>query len=62
MNILFQGDSITDAGRDRQHSQYMGNGYVSEIAIRLKAAGKKTRYRKYRRRRRQDMRHIRPLD
>ena len=41
MKILFQGDSITDAGRDRQHPQYMGNGYVSEIAIRLKMAGKK---------------------
>ena len=41
MNILFQGDSITDAGRDRDriHPQYLGNGYVSEIALRLKKSG-----------------------
>lgn len=39
MNILFQGDSLTDAGRDRVYPQYMGNGYVSEIAIRLKQQG-----------------------
>lgn len=39
MNILFQGDSLTDAGRDRVHPQYMGNGYVSEIAIQLKKRG-----------------------
>lgn len=35
MKILFQGDSITDAGRDRGNYRYMGNGYVSEIAMRL---------------------------
>lgn len=39
MNILFQGDSITDAGRDRTHPQYMGQGYVSEIAMRLERQG-----------------------
>ena len=39
MNILFQGDSITDAGRDRSNLQYLGNGYVSEIAMRFKAQG-----------------------
>ena len=35
MKILFQGDSITDAGRDKTHSQCLGNGYVSEIAMRF---------------------------
>lgn len=39
MNILFQGDSITDAGRDRNHAQYMGNGYASEIAMRMEKMG-----------------------
>ena len=27
MKILFQGDSITDAGRDRRNYHDMGNGY-----------------------------------
>ncbi len=27
MKILFQGDSITDAGRDRRNYHHMGNGY-----------------------------------
>lgn len=40
MKILFQGDSITDAGRDRTHPQYMGNGYASEIAMRLEIQGR----------------------
>ncbi len=35
VKILFQGDSITDAGRDKTHPQYLGNGYVSEIAMRF---------------------------
>lgn len=39
MKILFQGDSITDAGRDRSNLQYLGNGYVSEIAMRFKMQG-----------------------
>lgn len=39
MKILFQGDSITDAGRDKTHSQYLGNGYVSEIAMRFEKNG-----------------------
>lgn len=39
MKILFQGDSITDAGRDRTLLQYMGNGYVSEIAMRFERGG-----------------------
>ena len=25
--LLFQGDSITDAGRDRNDIHYLGNGY-----------------------------------
>jgi len=38
--ILFQGDSITDGGRDRENSAYnnfagLGNGYVSLIAAQL---------------------------
>ena len=39
MKILFQGDSITDAGRDRYHQQDLGNGYVSIIANKLINAG-----------------------
>ena len=35
MKILFQGDSVTDAGRDRQHPQSLGNGYVSILANRF---------------------------
>ena len=27
MKILFQGDSITDAGRDKRNYHDMGNGY-----------------------------------
>lgn len=33
--ILFIGDSITDAGRDRSDPNSLGNGYVSRIASRL---------------------------
>ena len=39
LKILFQGDSITDAGRDRYHPQDLGNGYVSIIANKLIKAG-----------------------
>ena len=39
MKILFQGDSITDAGRNHSKPQYLGNGYVSEIAMRLSKQG-----------------------
>ncbi len=35
--ILFQGDSITDAGRDRDNPDSLGNGYVHFIAARLAA-------------------------
>lgn len=41
MKILFQGDSVTDAGRDRNHLQDLGNGYVSVIANKLMRAGAK---------------------
>lgn len=35
--ILFQGDSITDAGRDRDNPDSLGNGYAHFIAARLAA-------------------------
>lgn len=35
--ILFQGDSITDAGRDRSNPDSLGNGYAYLIAARLLA-------------------------
>lgn len=34
--LLFIGDSITDAGRDRADAASLGNGYVSEIARSLR--------------------------
>ncbi|MFI7005283.1 SGNH/GDSL hydrolase family protein [Streptomyces sp. NPDC050145] len=34
--LLFIGDSITDAGRDRTDAASLGNGYVSEIARTLR--------------------------
>lgn len=39
MNILFQGDSITDAGRSRVIDCNLGNGYVGEISRKLKLNG-----------------------
>ena len=39
MNILFQGDSITDAGRSRVIDCNLGNGYVGEISRRFKLEG-----------------------
>lgn len=36
MNILFQGDSVTDAGRSRTVDCNLGNGYVGEISRRLR--------------------------
>ena len=39
MNLLFQGDSITDAGRSRVIDSNLGNGYVGEISRRLKNEG-----------------------
>ena len=35
MKILFQGDSITDAGRDRRNYHQMGNGYPKYAAAAL---------------------------
>ncbi|MFF3501063.1 GDSL-type esterase/lipase family protein [Streptomyces sp. NPDC003247] len=37
--LLFQGDSITAAGRDLQEDRSLGNGYVSLIARELAARG-----------------------
>ena len=39
MNILFQGDSITEAGRSRTIYCNLRNGYVGEISHKLKLAG-----------------------
>ena len=38
MRILFQGDSITDAGRDRRNYFNLGKGYASVAAEQIKAA------------------------
>lgn len=38
MKILFQGDSITDAGRNREDSHDMGPGYPSFAAAKIKEA------------------------
>ena len=38
MKILFQGDSITDAGRDKRNYHHMGNGYPKYAAERIAAA------------------------
>ncbi|MDD4698639.1 MAG: GDSL-type esterase/lipase family protein [Oscillospiraceae bacterium] len=38
MKILFQGDSITDAGRDRSDSHNLGNGYPKFAAQYIKQA------------------------
>ncbi|MCQ2463343.1 MAG: SGNH/GDSL hydrolase family protein [Clostridia bacterium] len=35
--VLFQGDSITDAGRDRNNDNYRGNGYPTLVAGKLGA-------------------------
>jgi lysophospholipase L1-like esterase len=39
VRLLFQGDSITDAGRDRDDGSSLGDGYVGLIAGNLAAAG-----------------------
>ncbi|MCX5208081.1 GDSL-type esterase/lipase family protein [Kitasatospora sp. NBC_00240] len=36
--VLFQGDSITDAGRDRYADTHLGDGYAALAAERLRAA------------------------
>lgn len=33
--ILFQGDSITDCGRDREDDRFMGRGYATNVAQKL---------------------------
>jgi len=38
MKILFQGDSITDAGRDRNNNHELGNGYPKYAAQYIKQA------------------------
>ena len=38
MKILFQGDSITDAGRDRRNYHHLGNGYPKFAAEIISAA------------------------
>ena len=38
MRILFQGDSITDAGRDRRNYFNLGNGYAKVAAEQIKNA------------------------
>lgn len=38
VRVLFQGDSITDAGRDRDDDSSLGNGYVGLVAEKLTAA------------------------
>ncbi|MBE6635550.1 MAG: GDSL family lipase [Ruminococcaceae bacterium] len=38
MRLLFQGDSITDAGRDRRNYYHLGNGYPKYAAEYIKAA------------------------
>ena len=30
--ILFQGDSITDAGRNREDDNFLGSGYANMVA------------------------------
>ncbi|MCQ4205598.1 GDSL-type esterase/lipase family protein [Streptomyces longispororuber] len=40
--LLFIGDSITDAGRDRTDGSSLGNGYVSEIARSLRERAEST--------------------
>lgn len=37
MRILFQGDSITDAGRDRSDPHHLGGGYPKFVAEKLRA-------------------------
>jgi len=38
MRILFQGDSITDAGRDRRNYYHLGEGYPKYAAAAIRAA------------------------
>ena len=38
MKILFQGDSITDAARDKRNYHHMGNGYPKFASALIAAA------------------------
>ena len=38
MRILFQGDSITDAGRDKRNYHHLGNGYPKYASALIKEA------------------------
>ena len=38
MKILFQGDSITDAARDKRNYHHMGNGYPKFASARIAEA------------------------
>ncbi|MBC9797201.1 SGNH/GDSL hydrolase family protein [Sinomicrobium weinanense] len=54
LTVLFQGDSITDAGRDRGHYyandvRGMGHGYVLDIVSRIMAENPKTEWAIYNR-------------
>ena len=44
MKILFQGDSITDAGRDRSDSHNLGDGYPKYAAEFIKKAHPDTEF------------------
>lgn len=44
MRILFQGDSITDAGRDRRNYRNMGNGYPKYAVELIKEAHPDTEF------------------
>ena len=38
MKILFQGDSITDCGRNRENNSYLGHGYPRFVQGKLSVA------------------------
>lgn len=44
MKILFQGDSITDAGRDKRNYHHMGNGYPKYASALIAAAHPETEF------------------
>ena len=44
VKILFQGDSITDAGRDKRNYHHMGNGYLKFASKLVAEAHPKTEF------------------
>ena len=44
MKILFQGDSITDAGRDKRNYHHMGNGYPKYASALIATAHPETEF------------------